>query len=206
MGEGPRRITTVKNFGDLAEQYSIEAGSRSLRGEVPPIQKHGGQPLLEKEAFALKPGELSGIIQVGDTYVILFCEGRTKPINTSFEEVKDLLYRDIHEKKLRMAMAKIFDDLKDNSRIDNFLAGNLESAQEGRGGRGRGGHDRGPEGSQAEGAQANSSRVRTFSALAAVEMQAIASTLPCGQSIPPRPAACRPAPAAVSFAASARLS
>ena len=28
-------------------------------------RSYGGQPLLEKEAFALKPGELSGIIQVG---------------------------------------------------------------------------------------------------------------------------------------------
>jgi parvulin-like peptidyl-prolyl isomerase len=113
----------VKVFGDLAEQYSIEAGSRSLRGEVPPIQKHGGQPNLEKEAFALKPGELSGIVQVGDNYVILLCEAYTKPIDTSFDEVRDMIYRDIHEKKLRVAMAQTFENLKANARIDNFLAG-----------------------------------------------------------------------------------
>jgi parvulin-like peptidyl-prolyl isomerase len=114
---------SLKFFGDLAEQYSIEAGSRSLRGEVPPIQKNGGQPFLEEEAFSLKPGELSGIVQVGDTYVILLCEGFTKPINTSLAEVKDLLYRDIHEKKMRLIMAKTFDDLKENAKVDNFLAG-----------------------------------------------------------------------------------
>jgi len=114
---------TLDKFGDLAEQYSIEAGSRSLRGEVPPIQKNGGQPILEKEAFSLKPGELSGIVQAGDKYIILLCEAYTKPIDTNFEEVKDLLYRDIHEKKQRIAMAKLFDLLKDNARIDNFLSG-----------------------------------------------------------------------------------
>ena len=114
---------TLDKFGDLAEQYSIEAGSRSLRGEVPPIQKNGGQPILEKEAFSLKPGELSGIVQAGDKYIILLCEAYTKPIDTSFEEVEDLLYRDIHEKKQRIAMAKLFDLLKDNARIDNFLSG-----------------------------------------------------------------------------------
>lgn len=113
----------IKVFGDLAEQYSIEAGSRSLRGEVPPIQKHGGQPLLEQEAFTLKKGELSGIIQVADSYVILYCEGYTKPIDTNFEEVKDLLHRDIHEKKMRLAMAKTFDELKESSRVDNYLTG-----------------------------------------------------------------------------------
>jgi parvulin-like peptidyl-prolyl isomerase len=124
-----RENPTIKHFGDLAEQYSIEASSRSLRGEVPPIQKHGGQPLLEQEAFSLKPGELSGIVQVGDTYVILLCEGYTKPIDTSFEEVKDLLYRDIHEKKLRMAMAKTFEEIKDNARVDNFLTGTSKATK-----------------------------------------------------------------------------
>ncbi|MGD9722303.1 MAG: peptidylprolyl isomerase [Pirellulales bacterium] len=113
----------LKVFGDLAEQYSVEVGSRSLRGEVPPIQRHGGQPVLEKEAFLLKPGELSGIVQVGEAYIILLCEGHTEPIKTSFEEVKDILYRDIHEKKQRITMAKLFESLKENARIDNFLAG-----------------------------------------------------------------------------------
>ncbi|HEX3726753.1 MAG TPA: peptidylprolyl isomerase, partial [Pirellulales bacterium] len=119
----------VRAFGDLAEQYSIEGGSRALRGEVPPIQKYGGQPVLEKEAFSLKPIEnpLSGLVQVGDTYVILFCEGYTKPIDTSFEEVKDLLYRDIHEKKQRIAMARTFDAIKDASRIDNYLSGDTKA-------------------------------------------------------------------------------
>ncbi len=118
-----RENKSVKNFGDLAEQYSIEVGSRSLRGEVPPIRKNGGQPILEKEAFSLEPGELSGIIQVGDAYIILLCEGRAKPIDASFAEVKDLLYRDIHEKKLRVAMANAFENIKDNARIDDFLSG-----------------------------------------------------------------------------------
>jgi parvulin-like peptidyl-prolyl isomerase len=121
--EKARENPTVKNFGDLAEQYSIEPGSRSLRGEVPPIQRHGGQPTLEKEAFSLEPGELSGIVQVGDVYVILLCEEFTKPIDTNFAEVRDLLYRDIHEKKLRIAMGKAFEHLQTEARIDNFLAG-----------------------------------------------------------------------------------
>ncbi|MEX0677071.1 MAG: peptidylprolyl isomerase [Pirellulales bacterium] len=118
----------LATFSDLAAQYSIEVGSRSLRGEVPPIQQHGGQPLLEKEAFSLtKENPLSGIVQVGGTFVILFYEGRSKPIDTEFAEVKNLIHRDIHEKKLRIAMAKAFDNLKDGSRIDNFLTGDTRS-------------------------------------------------------------------------------
>jgi len=128
--EKARGKISVENFGDLASEYSIEAGSRSLRGEVPPIQKHGGQPLLEEEAFSLsKENPLSGIIQVGGTYVILFYEARTNPIDTDFNEVRDLIYRDIHEKKLRLAMARAFDNLKDGSHVDNFLTGDIKSAK-----------------------------------------------------------------------------
>ena len=46
----------AKQFGKLAAQYSIEAGSNALEGEVPPIQAHfSGRPLLEQEAFSLRP-------------------------------------------------------------------------------------------------------------------------------------------------------
>ncbi len=118
-----RKNPTAETFGDLAEKYSIEASSRSLRGEIPPIQRYGGQPQIEKEAFALQPGELSSIIQVGDKFVILFCEGYTEPTRFEFDEVRDLIYEDIYEKKLRVAMAQKFHSLQDGAEIDNFLTG-----------------------------------------------------------------------------------
>lgn len=122
-----RQDLTVKKFGDLAEQYSIEANSRSLRGEIPPIQKWGGQPVLEKAAFELQPGELSGVIQVGPNYVILLCEGYTTPVNVKFATVKEQLYADILEKKHRLAMADTFEKIKAEATIDNYLAGTSQS-------------------------------------------------------------------------------
>lgn len=118
---------TAEHFGMLAEQYSIDTVSRALRGEVPPLQRHGGQPILEKEAFAMKPGEMSGIIQVDDNFVILFCEGYTQPRKIDFADVRDLIRDDVYEKKLRVAMAKRYLQLQDNARIDNFIAGTVKS-------------------------------------------------------------------------------
>ncbi len=119
---------TEEFFGRLGRRDSCEANNRVLKGEVPPIQMHGGQPVLEKEAFSLKPGELSGIIQVGpDKYVILLCLGRTEPKAVDFAQVRDLIYEDVYEKKLRLAMAAHFQELKDAATIDNFLAGTSQS-------------------------------------------------------------------------------
>ena len=118
-----RQKNTSENFGDLAAQYSIEPGSQALRGEVPPIKKYGGQPDLEREAFALQPGELSGLIQVDDKFILLRCEGYTKPVAVEFAKVRDEIYRDLYEKKLRLAMGQCFEKLQDAAIVDNYLAG-----------------------------------------------------------------------------------
>ncbi len=124
-----RQNTSDDYFGDLAEEYSVEPSSKSLRGEVPPIRRFGGQPQIEDVAFDLKPGELSGIIQLADKFVILRCEGRTQPVEVNPQEVQTILKQDIFEKKLRMAMGEKFDDLRSKARIDNFLAGTSTSPE-----------------------------------------------------------------------------
>ena len=125
--EKARRNLTPEFFGKLAEEYSIEASSRSLKGEVPPIKRYGGQPALEKVAFALRPGELSEIVQVGDRYVILLCEGYTEPMKVDFDEVKDLIHSELYEKKLRIAMSQRFSQIKKSAQIDNYLTGTSQS-------------------------------------------------------------------------------
>ncbi len=128
--EKARKHNTSEFFGELASQYSIEPGSNALHGEVPPIRKCGGQPLLEKEAFSLKPGELSGVIQVGDKFIILRCEGFTEPANVKFADVRDEIYKDLFEKKLRLKMAEYFENLQDSATIHNYLAGTTHTPKE----------------------------------------------------------------------------
>ena len=110
-------------FGQLANQYSVEPASKNNFGEVPPIQKHGGRPELEREAFSLQPGKLSKVVQVGEHWVIMYCLGRTTPRVTDFDAVRDELARHILEKKTRVAMADEFDRLYRSAQVDNFLTG-----------------------------------------------------------------------------------
>ena len=118
-----KKNPTEKFFGELAHEYSVEPATRAHYGEVPPIQMHGGRKVLEEEAFRLKPGEISGLIPVGQTWVVLWCKGRTTPVVQDFDAVKDELYKDILEKKMRIAMAEEFERLQTNSQIDNFMIG-----------------------------------------------------------------------------------
>jgi hypothetical protein len=125
--EKARQTPTEENFAQLAEQYSMDPASRALRGEFPPIQRHGGMPILEKEAFELKPGELSSVLSVDSRYVILFCLGQTKPVEVDPNEVRELIRQDVHEKKQHIAMADYFDKLQESATIDNYLEGSSHS-------------------------------------------------------------------------------
>ena len=108
-------------FGELAHQYSVEPSSKSNFGKVPPLRKHGGQPNLEKAAFDLKPGDISGIIEVNGQYVILKCQGFTTPVVQDFNAVKGELYKDILEKKQRIVMDNHLSTLIADAQISNFL-------------------------------------------------------------------------------------
>ena len=120
---------TKEFFGELANKYSVEPGSKENFGQVPPIAQHSGRPQLEKQAFALQPGELSGLINVGQQWIILKCIGFTEPVVVDPKDVRDELYKDILEKKTRVAMNKHFDDMHSAAQIDNFLAGTSQAGK-----------------------------------------------------------------------------
>ena len=124
-----QKAPNEKTFARLASIYSIEPISRNNDGEVPPIAKFSGQPEVEEAAFGLKPEDMSGIIVSGDRYIILRAKGRTQPIVEDFTAVRDTLYEDILEKKLRAWMWKEFDRIKESAQIDNFLAGTTQSGK-----------------------------------------------------------------------------
>ena len=108
-------------FGELAAQYSVEPTSRSNYGKIPPIHAHSGQATLEKAAFKLQPGELSGILEIANQYVILKGQGRTQPVVTDPNAVRDELLKSITESKQRKIMTEYLDRIVASAAIDNFL-------------------------------------------------------------------------------------
>lgn len=119
--------TSNEFFGELAAKYSVEPGSRENYGQVPPIARHSGRPQLEDVAYKLQKGELSGLINLGKQWIILKCLGRTEPVVVDLETVKEELFKDILEKKTRVAMNQCFESLHASAQIDNFLTGTTQS-------------------------------------------------------------------------------
>jgi len=113
-----------EEFERLARDHSIEPNSKSLGGSIPPISRYSGNAdnrAVEDAAFRLKPNEISGLIQVGSNYVILKCEGHTKQVVTDISEVSEQLYDQLTEEKTQERIAQVFDNLKKQTRVDNYL-------------------------------------------------------------------------------------
>lgn len=137
--DNPRRATDVWNkvvanpddFETYVKDHSVDPTSRALGGAIPPIQRYSGNPgsrELEERAFKLKEGEISPVIEVGTQFLILRCEGRTEPIVTSIDEVRAQLEDDLKERKTQELVAGLFNQLKSEIRVDNYLARTSEGA------------------------------------------------------------------------------
>jgi foldase protein PrsA len=116
-----------QNFGKIAREKSIDPTSKSLDGQIQPIRRYAGNENFEREAFKLKEGEISPIIDVSTPeaprYAILLCEGHTVPIvkNINEQGVREEVLKQLQEEKTQTAVGKVFEKLKKEAVVDNFL-------------------------------------------------------------------------------------
>jgi foldase protein PrsA len=148
MGDNPRRMQEIwhkandavaacngdvakatNEFGRVAREHSIEPQSKSLDGAVPPIRRHTGpeNATVENAAFHLKPGEVSGIVQMptpgAPRYVVLFCEGYTDPVITpdKMALVREEIVAQLKKEKVQEGVAVVFKKIKDETPVHNFM-------------------------------------------------------------------------------------
>lgn len=115
-------VATPDDFDRLAREHSADPNSRPLGGVVPPIRRHAGNKAIEEAAFKLHTGEISGLIQVAEnSYVILKSEGLTEPVVEDVRVVWNDLLEQLTEEKTQRTVATIFEQIKSEARVDNFL-------------------------------------------------------------------------------------
>lgn len=109
-------------FGELAATYSIEPDGKQMRGRIAPIVRNGGYPELEEEAFSLKPGEMSQIIQIDpSTYVILYCQERIPAREVTLNDVRDQIVSQLRKlREVTVAGEFYADVVKRATIVDNI--------------------------------------------------------------------------------------
>jgi len=108
-----------------------EGSLASTGGKLKPIGWHAADPNLEKEAFKLRPGEVSTLFQMGNYVAMFKCDKRIPADTTvNYDSVKPKLIEELREQKLQVEMGRYFHLLKEEARATPVLK-KLDRAQPG---------------------------------------------------------------------------
>lgn len=124
-------INQVQEFLKEAESQFIHHLA-ATKGEVPPIHKHFGDPRIEREAFALRPGEISQVLEMPDrTSIILMCEQHiARDPSKKFEEERLRMEKEIFDLKLAQKIPEYFAQLRKDANARLLLTPNNQVSQE----------------------------------------------------------------------------
>ena len=112
-----QRLKKGENFEQVAWDNSDDP-SRVKGGDLGLVHRGRLEPEVEEPAFALRKGEMSGIIVSIYGYHILKVADKFPSQQLKFEEVKDKLSRELEEKEVKARLAQLIKFLKENAKIE----------------------------------------------------------------------------------------
>ena len=83
-----QKIVDGAEFGDLARMYSDDSAQENY-GDWGWIDRKKLNESLTKVAFALKPGEMSQVVELGGSYYLLYCEAKKASTMKPLKDVRD---------------------------------------------------------------------------------------------------------------------
>jgi foldase protein PrsA len=112
-----QRVKAGENFNELAKQNSKDPTAKENGGELGYF-KHGDmvEP-FEKAAFALKPGQISEVVQTDFGFHIIKVEDTKLD---KFEDVKEQLKSTILSDKKSSESEKLLEEMRKNTKIEKF--------------------------------------------------------------------------------------
>lgn len=113
------RLKKGEDFQKLAWDNSDDP-SRVKGGDLGVVHRGRLDPEVENPAFALKKGELSGIVTSIYGHHILKAVEKFPPQQLKFEEVKEKLKKELEQKEVEKRLADLITSLKENAKIEVY--------------------------------------------------------------------------------------
>jgi parvulin-like peptidyl-prolyl isomerase len=108
---------SYQDFGLLAEKIS-EDDFRVNMGDHKAVQKDRLPPQVVKALLAMKPGQVSDLIQIEQAYTIIRLNAHTPAGKQSFEEVKSGLRTDLQKNKYEQLRVALDKRLRANAKVE----------------------------------------------------------------------------------------
>ena len=125
--QGKKRIEDIQqklkdgqDFAELAKNFS-EGPSRDKGGDLGYFSRGQMVPPFEEAAFALKPGEMSGIVQTQFGYHLILVTDRRPEKIINYEEVENKIKQYLKQEKVKQDVELYVKKLRDTAEIKTFL-------------------------------------------------------------------------------------
>jgi parvulin-like peptidyl-prolyl isomerase len=106
-----------EEFGLLAEKIS-EDDYRVMMGQHKPLPVNELAPQVLKALNAMKPGDVTDVIQIDQIYTIIRLGAHTQAGKAKFEDVKPQLEKELPQTKRNQLRAALDKKLRENAKID----------------------------------------------------------------------------------------
>jgi len=110
---------TDEEFGMLAEKIS-EDDYRVMMGQHKPIPRDQLAPQVVKALLAMKPGDVSDVIQVEPAFTILRLNTHTPAGKAKFQDVRAQLQKELQQNKTNQLRSALDKKLKQNAKIEEL--------------------------------------------------------------------------------------
>ncbi|MGC8490845.1 MAG: peptidylprolyl isomerase [Syntrophobacteraceae bacterium] len=116
-----KRILKGADFATVAKQVSEDPGSRANGGDLNYFAKDQMVPSFANAAFALKPGQMSGIVKTRFGYHLIKVTAIKPPATVPFDKIKGQIEEHLKAQKMQKALPAYIDGLKSKAKIQIFV-------------------------------------------------------------------------------------
>jgi peptidyl-prolyl cis-trans isomerase SurA len=111
------KLTSGAEFGRMAQMYSEDPTTQQADGDWGWIDRKTLSEELTSRAFALRAGEISDVIEVGNSYYIMMVEARKNAATKPIGEVRDEIEQNLIQQEKSKEMQRWLDTLRQNAYI-----------------------------------------------------------------------------------------
>jgi peptidyl-prolyl cis-trans isomerase C len=115
-----KKIKKGDDFAVLAKEYS-QCPSSASGGDLDFFGRGQMARPFEAAAFALEPGEISGIIETRFGYHIIKCTGKKPGTALAYNDVKDDLQKFLKQKKLQEQLKEYTKGLEKKAKVERYI-------------------------------------------------------------------------------------
>lgn len=107
-----QKLVAGSEFAGMAQMYSEDEGTRDTGGDWGWIERNTLNEQLSSVAFALRPGQISPVVKLGDSYYIMLVEAKKNASIKPMSEVRDEIEKNLIQQERMKTQQRWIDTLR----------------------------------------------------------------------------------------------